>query len=260
MEDDEEYSYKGYSKATLQALSGQKETFKDNEEAYSHSAYGDETAAALDDAEAAEHSTDSYGDFIIEEFSAESNVSRVARITRLPKNTATYCVAAAYFIVGVLCVSITNRITEVLPYIVGGMMTVAGLANFIVALVRKEYRSLKTNQTATSIIAVALGIMIIIQKLDPGNDPVMLISIVWGILGLFESAHAFNHAFKRIASSERCIYYLIKGLVECAVAFMLLYQPESERAHFLHIMVFGINLILDSITMIPQVKNFLAMK
>ena len=248
MEDDEEFSYTGYSKATLEAISKEDAAFEDVEE----------FATALDEAE---HSrTDSYGDFLIEEFSAESNVQRVARITKLPKNAATYCVAAVYFIVGVLCVSITNRITEVLPYIVGGMMVVVGLVNFVVAIIRKEYRHLKTNRTATSLIVVALGIMIIIQKLDPDNDPVMLISIVWGMLGLFEGAHAFNHAFKRIANSERCIYYLIKGIVECAVAFMLLYQPESEHAHFLHIMVFGVNLIFDAITMIPQVKNFLAMK
>ena len=260
MEDDEEYSYTGYSKATSEAIAEQDVTFKDNEEVYSYTGYADDTAAALDEAENEHARTDSYGDFIIEEFSAESNANRVARITKLPKNAATYCVAAVYLIVGVLCVSITEHITEVLPYIVGGMMVVVGLVNFIVAIVRKEYRHLKTNRTATSLIVVALGVMIIIQKLDPDNDPVMLISIVWGILGLFEGAHAFNHAFKRIANSERCIYYLIKGIIECAVAFMLLYQPDSERAHFLHIMVFGANLIFDAITMIPQVKNFLAMK
>lgn len=260
MEDDEEFAYTRYSKDTYAEITKQDVAFNDGGEELSYSGYGDDIAATLDETETGHTRTNSYGDFIIEEFSAENNAQRIARITKLPKNIATYCVSAVYFIVGVLCVTITNHITEVLPYIVGGMMVIVGLANFIVAIIHKEYRSLKTNRTATSLIAVALGVMIIFQKLDPENDPVMLISIVWGILGLFEGAHAFNHAFKRISNSERCIYYLIKGIIECAVAFMLLYQPDSEHAHFLHIMVFGVNLIFDSITMIPQVKNFLAMK
>lgn len=260
MEDDEEYSYKSYSARTEAVITEKSDglaTFKDNEEVYSYTGYADETAVT---AEAEEHSN-SYGDFIVEEFSAETNISRVAQITKLPPNIATYFVALAYLVVGVLCVSITHSVTEYLPYIVGGMMIVIGVVRFIVAIVRREYRSLKTNRTATSLILTALGIMIIIQQFDEGNDSaVMLISIAWGILGLFEAAHAFNHAFKRIANSERCIYYLIKGLIECVVAFMLLYQPDNHSTHYFHIIVFGANLIFDSITMLPRVKAFLAMK
>ena len=44
-------------------------------------------------------------ELMVEALSAEHNVSRLAFITKLPKNIATYIVAAIYFIVGVLCVS-----------------------------------------------------------------------------------------------------------------------------------------------------------
>lgn len=260
MEDDEEYSYSGYSQDTETEIA----RFKDNDEVYSYSGYGEELTdpAAEEEAAATEAvHTHSYGDFIIEEFSAETNVPRVAKWTKLPATVVSYAFALAYLAVGILCVTITDSITEILPYIVGAMMVVIGVGRFIVALVQKEYKHLKTNRTATSLIVAALGVMIIFQQLDATNDSaVMLISVVWGILGLFEGARAFNHAFKRIANSERCVFYLIKGLMECVVAFMLLYRPDSHDAHHFHIIVFGANLIFDSILMIPRVKAFLASK
>lgn len=203
----------------------------------------------------------SYGDLIIEGFSAEHNMERVAKVTKMSKSTASYIISAIYLVLGVLCVSITGIITEVLPYIVSSMMILIGAVRFIIALVNREYKDIKTNRTATSFLVLALGVMILLQELDSTNDSaIMLISVVWGILGLFEGAHAFNHAMHRIANSERCAYYLIKGLLECVVAFMLLYRPESHDIHHFHIIVFGANLIMDAITMLPPVKKALAHK
>lgn len=272
MEDDEEYSYKSYAKQSDENIA----KFRDDDEELSYSAVSggsvdiaayresnDEEFAYSEFAELAEEleeiRTESYGDYLIEEFSAETNVSRVTQFTKLPENAVIYAFAIIYFVVGVLCVAITQRIIDVLPYIVGGMMIVIGFTRFIIALKNREYRHLKTNHTATSLIVTALGIMIIIQHFQPENDSaITFISIVWGILGLFEGAHAFNHAFKRIANSERCVYFLIKGLIEVVVAFLLLYDPGNHEAHYLHIIVFGLNLIFDAVTMLPKVKGYLS--
>lgn len=221
------------------------EVFSDSEAVYS---------------ETYEEKANGYGDVIIEGLSAESNVPRVARMMRIPESVVNYVFAAIYFIVGVLCVAITEQVTSVLPYVVGGMMILVGLIQFIIAIVTHEYRQIRTNKTATSMIIVALGVMILIEQINASGWAINFISIIWGILGLFEGAHAFNHAFKRIAESERCVYYIVKGIIECVVAFMLLYQPSDHNIHHFHIVVFGINLIFDSITMIPRVKAFLAMK
>lgn len=251
MEDEEEFSYRAYASPDDAKVAA----FRDNEEVFTYAGYADE----YKDRE--EEKTNSYGDFIIEEFSAETNVSRITKWTKIPMNYVTYAFAVLYLIVGTLCIAMTEHITEILPYIVGGMMVVIGTVRFIVALIHHEYRHLKTNQTATSLIVTALGIMIIVQHILPDNESaITFISIVWGILGLFEGAHAFNHAFKRIANSERCIYYLLKGLIEIVVAFLLLYDPGNHDTHHFHIIVFGAQLIFDSVTMIPQVKAILATK
>ncbi len=258
MEDDEEFSYTGYSAQTEAELNKNRAAFIEDEEVYSYSGYSDEVAltegAALPVYE--KENTSSYGDYLIEEFSAETNAKRVAKFTKIPRGAAAYCVSAVYLIVGVLCVSITSLITHVLPYIVGGMMLFVGITRLIVALCRREYRSTKTNRTATSMLVAGLGAMIIVQQIDPENDPIMLISIIWGVMGLFEGAHAFNHAFAIAFKSWRCVYFFLKGIIECTVAFILLYWPLNHDVHYLHIVVFGANLILDAITMLPPVKNF----
>lgn len=211
-----------------------------------------------DELAVAEAVTGNIPELMVEGLSAEHNVSRLALITKLPKNIATYIVAAIYFIVGVLCVSVTRHITVALPYIVGAIMMLVGISGFIISLVRRDYKNIKTNKIATYILTVLLGAMVILEEIDPQIDPIMLISIIWGVFGLFEGAHAFNHAITRITKSERCVYFLIKGIVECAVAFMMLYHPESHEAHFFHIVVFGISLIIDAVTMIPKIKEFLS--
>ncbi len=221
----------------------------------------DESAAeeiTEDELAVAEAVTENIPELMVEGLSAEHNVSRLAFITKLPKNIATYIVAAIYFIVGVLCVSVTRHITVALPYIVGAIMMLVGISGFIISLVHRDYKNIKTNKIATYILTVLLGAMVILEEIDPQIDPIMLISIIWGVFGLFEGAHAFNHAITRIANSERCVYYIIKGIAECVVAFMMLYRPESHEAHFFHIVVFGISLIIDAVTMIPKIKQFLS--
>lgn len=198
------------------------------------------------------------GDALIEELSLKHSVSKMARATGISVKIINYLCAAVYFVVGVLCVSITGIITHVLPYIVGSLMITVGTVQFIIALVRHEYRSVSTNRTASSLIIAALGVMIIAESVKPDSVwAITFISIVWGVLGLFEGAHAFNHAFARMANSQRSAFYLVKGFVEVAVAFMLLYQPGNHDIHTFHIIVFGINLIIDSVTMLPAVKKFL---
>lgn len=196
-------------------------------------------------------------EMLVEELSAEHNVARLADLIKIPKKVAIYIVAAAYFIVGVLCIAITHYISEALPYIVGSMMCVVGVGGFILSLIHRDYRDIKKNKLFTYVLCAALGVLIILEEVDAESNPIMMIAIVWGVFGLFEGAHAFNHAVTRIANSERCVYYVIKGIVECVVAFMLLYRPDSHEAHYFHIIVFGITLIIDSVTMIPKVKEFL---
>ncbi len=243
MEDDEEYSYRSYSADDEGALSAA--GYIGDDEEFSYSGYGDAQIARPPEAKSS-----SYGDFIVEEFSPESTIKKVAGVTRLSKDTVSYIIAALYFAVGVVCVVFTAYIQTAFAYIVGGFMILGGVIRFISAVRRREYAVTHTNSTASSLIFLALGIMIVSES----EWAMSFIAVGWGIFGLMEGAHAFNHAFSRIARSQNPVYYLVKGSVEVVLAFMLLYEPNEHIT--LHIMIFGIQLMFDAVTMLPVVKKF----
>lgn len=257
MEDDEEYSYAGYSEKTAENLTSG--GFVDNDEVFSYSGYSEDAMPAEE-----QSGTGFIGDFLVEEFSAESAVSKVAKVTHLSADAISYILAALYFVVGVTFVVCTVIFAEVLDYdnyvkmvfvyLVGGIMIFAGLLRLISAIRRKEYKDTNTNATASSLIFIALGIMIVLET----DWAVTLIAIAWGIFGLLEGAHAFNHAFSRISRSQNPWYYLIKGGVEVVLAFMLLWEPDHHIT--MHIIVLGVNMIFDSVTMLPVVKRLVHTK
>ena len=177
---------------------------------------------------------------------------RAIKYAKMPEKVANYLFAALYLVVGVLCIVMPHHIEFALPYIVGGGMAAVAVVTFIFAIVTKEYRSTHTNKTAMSVILMGLSVMIILEH-DWAHT---FIPIIWGMLGLFEGAHAFNHALSRISRGMRPAYYIVKGIIEVVVAFLLLYRPEQYGE--LHIIVFGVSLIIDGITTVPFIKALVA--
>ncbi len=224
-----------------------------DEEEYSFGGFS-EQAAAEGVSESVERM--GYGDFIIEEFSAESSAHKIALATHISERKIKFALSAVYLIVGVLCVSITEYIQYAFPYIVGGMAAGFGLVQFIIAVIQREYVHTHSNKTASSLVMMALGLLIMVEH----SAAFTIITVAWGFLGLMEGAHAFNHAFSRIARSERCIYYLGKGIIELILAFLLLYEPGDSHHIYLHIIVFGVQMIFDAFTTFPPLKEYLSRK
>ena len=223
-----------------------------DEEEYSFSGF---SYGAAEEA-AAESEQMGYGDFLIEEFSADSSAKKISSVTHISERKIKFVLSAVYFVVGVLCVSLTNYIYSAFPYIVGGMAAAFGLGQFVIAVIQKEYVHTHSNKTASSLVMMALGVLIMVEH----SAAFTIIAVAWGFLGLMEGAHAFNHAFSRIARSERCIYYLGKGVIEVILAFILLYEPSHPGHIPLHIIVFGVQMIFDAFTTFPPLKEYLARK
>jgi len=202
---------------------------------------GDEAAASGEEA--------SYGDHLVELMSVETNIKKVHSGLKIPETVAAYIMAALYIILGCVFIIFPTELEEVLAYVAGGVLLVASAVQFVMAVITKEYMRTNTNKTATSFIMMGLAIMIICLP-DWGHT---LVITVWGIFGLLEGARAFNHALARISRGMRCSYYIVKGVVELTIAFLLLY--DSNRYGELHIIVFGISLILDGLTVLPLWKK-----
>lgn len=250
MEDNEEYSYKGYSaetEARLRRASGIS-TVTGDEEEYSFSGFAESETAAAEERIG--------GDFLIEEFSAETNAYKLSKAIKISENTLKYILCAIYFLVGVLCLVHSTHIKVAFPYIVGGFMITIGTGLFVYAVKNKEYVHTHSNKTASSLVMVALGVLICVEY----DSAFTIIAVAWGFLGLIEAAHAFNHAFSRIARSGRSAYYIGKGVAELVLAFLLLYEPTDDHHIPLHIMIFGIQLIFDALTTFPPIKDYLSRK
>ncbi|MGN0813135.1 MAG: DUF308 domain-containing protein [Candidatus Coproplasma sp.] len=211
-------------------------------------------AAAIQSAETTDEvvrDLDTFDDNFLETISVESNIEKVVNRTKLPALFVKYFMGIVYIVLGAVCAAIPKQIESVLPYIVGGILGVFSILRFIFAMIDKEYEHTHSNKTASSIILLGVSIMIIIEHEWAHS----FIPTVWGVWGLFEGAHAFNHALSRIAKHRRFFFYLFKGIVEVVVAFLLLYEPHKFGE--LHIIVFGISLIFDGIIALPAVHKFL---
>lgn len=247
-DEEEELSYSGYADGvTVEKVVGGA-YFTGDEEDHYYSAFGDDADTAFASVKEAVHS----GDFIVEELSPKVNAKGLHRLMHIPEDAVLYIFSTVYIIIGVLCVSITDYMTLVLPYIVGGLVGIVGVVRFIYAVIQKEYVHTHSNKTASSLILMALAIVILID-LEWANR---FIPMVWGVLGLFEAAHAFNHGISRISRGMNSSYYLIKGIVELVLAFLLMYDPLEHLG--LHIIVFGVQLIFRGVTAIPALKARLA--
>ena len=217
-------------------------------EVEAHTLVGEEPSEeALEEVSITDFGT--YGDRIIDDFSVESQAKSANKHIKIPETAAKYVLSVLYIALGAVCAAIPARIESVLPYVVGGGLLAISLVRFIFAIIEKEYRNTKSNRTASALILIGLSVMILIEH----EWAHTFIPIVWGVLGLCEGAHAFNHALSRISRGMRSSYYIIKGIVEVAVAFLLLYKPEEYGE--LHIIVFGVSLIIDGITTLPALKK-----
>lgn len=194
---------------------------------------------------------DSFDDTFIEAVSVENNIEEVCKHTRLSSVPVKYLMGIVYIVLGAVCAAIPGYIEAVLPYIVGGLMGLFSIVRFIFAMIDKEYKYTYSNKTASSVILLGVSIMIIIEHEWAHS----FIPTVWGVWGLIEGAHAFNQALSRISKHRKFLFYLFKGIVEVVVAFLLLYKPDTYGE--LHIIVFGISLILDGIVALPPVHKFL---
>ena len=192
-----------------------------------------------------------FDDKFLENISVESNVEKVVKHTKLPESVVKYIMGIVYIVLGIVCAAIPKHIESVLPYVVGSILAAFAILRFIFAIIEKEYEHTHSNKTASSIILLGVSIMIIIEHEWAHS----FIPTVWGVWGLFEGAHAFNHALSRIVRKKRFFYYLLKGIVEVVIAFLLLYEPHQYGE--LHIIVFGISLILDGIVVLPFIHKFL---
>lgn len=248
--DEEEFAYSGYSDATYEMIAKKRGEYSDNADIYVTDTAAEEEESAVQEKKVFL----SDGDFIVEDFAPASNAKSVSRLTKAPEKAVRYFMASIYIVLGAVCASMSNIIEGVLPYVVGISLAVFAVIRLVLAIAEKEYKSTTSNKTVSSLILIGLSIMILIER----EWAHTFIPTAWGVWGLVEGAEAFNHALSRITRHKNCVYYIVKGVTEVVIAFLLIYKPD--RYGELHIIIFGISLILDGIVLLPFVHKIVTKK
>ena len=186
MEDGEELTYYGYEDDAQPSAALRRGGFvTGDEEEYSEGLGGE---AALSDAQnmLEEEINKSYGDFFVEEFSAETSAHKLSLAMHISERTIKFVLSAVYLVVGVLCVALTDYIYIAFPYIVGGVAAGYGLVQLVVAIIHREYVHTHSNKTASSLVMIALGILIMVEH----SAAFTIIAVAWGFLG--SAGHTHN--------------------------------------------------------------------
>ena len=139
-------------------------------------------------------------------------------------------------LIGLTCLIIPHLIADYLPYGLGAIMTLYGIAGIIVAI-RKGSTDASTKSAGTSIVMCVLGVVILVQ----GEASINFIGVLWGMLGLFKASKQFNEILHRIKINEKFAIKLVFAIIELILSVLLLLNPFANFDH--HIMVLGLELI-----------------
>lgn len=139
-------------------------------------------------------------------------------------------------IIGLGCVLNPNDIVLVLPYLLGGVMAVSGIAS-IVAGVRARRVEAGRHSIGTGLVMSVVGVVIFTQ----GETSINYIGVIWGVLGLIKAAHGFDDTLRHIAAHERFILILAFAVFNLVVSVLLVLNPFGSIDH--HIIVLGVELL-----------------
>lgn len=153
-------------------------------------------------------------------------------------------ISSLMFISGCLCIIFTDRILELLPFILGSILIMLSILRFSQVFIDLKYTKDEAFVAGNGTLYLVLGIIILLK----GGGAYYMIGIVWGMLGLIRDSRNFTNLIFRLIQKEETIkdslWHLIYSLFGISISIMLLFDPP-EHLHF-HIMVFGLELFDSS--------------
>ncbi len=139
-------------------------------------------------------------------------------------------------LIGLGCVLLPGDIVHALPYVLGVVMTVSGVAS-ITAGVRSRRIEGGRHSIGTGLVMSVVGVVAFLQ----GSDSINYIGVIWGVLGLLKAAHGFDDALHHAAAHERFAFILAFAVFNLVVSVLLVLNPFANIDH--HIIVLGVELL-----------------
>lgn len=137
---------------------------------------------------------------------------------------------------GGACLFLTQQVYRLLPFLLGGLLTVTGVNHAACGLWTREYETRDTKLTANGIVYALLGLVMLFHH----DNADAVIGSIWGVLGLMKGSEALNDALYSMARKERFLARGAEAAIELALAFLLLVDPSSSVQH--HVFLLGLEL------------------
>ena len=145
---------------------------------------------------------------------------------------------------GVACIFFSPYITTALPYLLGAAMIIGGGIRVVSEIVIIAHRAEHTFHLGANFVIMVMGILFVVR----GGNSLMLIGVIWGLIGIWQSAVSFQRMANAIHRRERFLGSLLLGVFRLAIALMLLLEPEyTSISH--HVILLGIDILADTARM-----------
>lgn len=144
-------------------------------------------------------------------------------------------------LIGIACILAPDTIMNSLPYILGGLMAVAGAADLITDLTNPEKDADEISQ-GSDVVMIVVGCMLLVK----GQDLLTLVGVVWGFLGLSKAAGEIDETFHAIRAKEPFALLALSSVIEVILGTLLIASPLENIEH--HVLLLGIELILHPFT------------
>ena len=153
-------------------------------------------------------------------------------------------ISCLFPIIGIVCVLLPRQVTSVLPYLLGGAMTLAGMFGVLTIIRGRKTSAQDSSALAHGIILLIMGAAFVLQ----GTNALGAMGTTWAILGIRRAARSLETVLRRIGREERFAAPLIEFFLCITLALVLLFDPfEKFSAHIVNL---GLELIAVS-TRIP---------
>ena len=149
--------------------------------------------------------------------------------------------AIIFVLIGFINIIYANKLTNILPTIIGSMMVLTSGIILIYYITQKEYKTLDTMKIPQKVVSIILGISILFK----GDNAIPFIAIIWGISGLKKATKGLDVAFYNRGHKNKFLGELLHALFELIISILLIYNPFEKIEE--HLVLLGIEMITNSI-------------
>ena len=152
-------------------------------------------------------------------------------------------------ILGVVFILLSDHVTRILPYLLGGAMVLTAILWGINAFQNQNLVREHSEELTYSIILMIMGVAFIVQ----GSNALGAIGTTWAMIGIGKASKSLKQVFYRLCQKQHFAIPMIEFLLRMTLALILLFHPFEKFST--HIIILGLELIVVSIRL-PQSLPF----